>query len=193
MYETAADIDRRMAERLKAEREALGLTLEQLAERSLVSRAMISRIERRQSSPTAALLGRLCGGLEITLSSLLAGIDGAASEVLRAGDQPTWRDPKTGLRRRAMSPSGRGSPVEIIHGTLPPRARIDYPPMSGPIADQHIVGLEGTVQFGGGDVAHDVGPGDCLHCALDRPHFFANPGTEPCVYLVVLVKRRGEQ
>ena len=60
----------RLGRRLKATRLMRGLTLEQLAERSGVSRAMISRVERGESSPTAALLDRLCAGLGIVLSAL---------------------------------------------------------------------------------------------------------------------------
>src|SRR4051794_37641253 len=120
-------IEERIAARLRARREQLGLTLDELAGRSDVSRAMISRIERRESSPTAALLGRLCAGLGITLSSLMAAIEVEPSALLKAKDQPTWHDRATGFERRAVSPVATGSPVELVHGTLPPGARIDYP------------------------------------------------------------------
>lgn len=188
MNETAA-IETRIARRLKARRESLGYTLEALAERSGVSRAMISRIERQESSPTAALLGRLCAGLDITLSSLMAGIEGAGSALLKAARQPAWRDPATGFERRALSPPGTGSPVDLVHGTLPPGARIDYPPLTPPTYDQHIVGLDGRLRFISGGQSHDIDPGDCLHCALDAPHSFVNPGRKPARYLVVIAKR----
>ncbi len=57
------DIDELIARRLAALRKERELTLAQLAERCAVSKAMISRIERNQSSPTASVLGRLAGGL----------------------------------------------------------------------------------------------------------------------------------
>lgn len=188
MRQTAV-IETRIAQRLKARREGLGYTLETLAERSGVSRAMISRIERQESSPTAALLGRLCAGLDITLSSLMAGIEGEASALLKAERQPTWRDPATGFERRAVSPPGTGSPVELVHGTLPPGARIDYPPLAAPAYDQHLVGLDGRLRFISGGKPFDIDPGDCLHCALDVPHSFFNPGKKPARYLVVIAKR----
>jgi transcriptional regulator with XRE-family HTH domain len=181
-------IEDRIAARLRARREELGLTLEGLAERSEVSRAMISRIERRESSPTAALLGRLCAGLGITLSGLMAAVESSPSRLLAAAEQPTWRDPATGFERRAASPAGTGSPVELVHGTLPPGARIDYPALVPPRYDQHLFGLRGVLTFTSGGVSHAVGAGDCLHCALDRPHSFANRGRTPCSYLVVIAK-----
>ncbi|MFX7949532.1 helix-turn-helix transcriptional regulator, partial [Acinetobacter baumannii] len=78
------------------------------ADRAQVSRAMISRIERGDSSPTATLLGRLGAGLGVTLSMLMAAVEEAGPTLLRAADQPVWRDPETGFLRRAVSPTGIG-------------------------------------------------------------------------------------
>src|SRR5690242_20447124 len=92
------DLDASLAARLRAEREARGWSLSDLASRSGVSRAMISKIERGEASPTAALLGRLSGAFGLTLSTLLARAEGDASgigRVLRASAQPLWRDPAT--------------------------------------------------------------------------------------------------
>ena len=58
-FDHDTEIDRMLGQRLKAARQRHGLTLDALAERSGVSRAMISRVERGESSPTAALLVRL--------------------------------------------------------------------------------------------------------------------------------------
>src|SRR5215510_10519495 len=59
------DLNQRIAERVRDLRTARGLTLETLAERSGVSRSMISLIERGESSPTAVLLERLAAGLGV--------------------------------------------------------------------------------------------------------------------------------
>ncbi|MFB8167641.1 helix-turn-helix domain-containing protein, partial [Kitasatospora purpeofusca] len=56
--DTAAD--ERLAERLAELRVERGWTLEELARRADVSRSTLSRVERAEVSPTAALLGRLC-------------------------------------------------------------------------------------------------------------------------------------
>lgn len=185
------DIEARIAARLKARREELGLTLDLLAERSSVSRAMISRVERRESSPTAALLGRLCAGLETTLSSLMAGIeDISRTRFVAAAEQPFWRDPATGFERRAVTPGGTASAVEIVQGMLPPGARIEYPALNPTSYDQHILGQEGRLRFQLGDASFDIGPGDCLSTILDQPHSFGNPGKQPARYLVIIRKLR---
>ena len=57
--------------RVKALREAMGLSLRDLAERSGVGAATLSQVERGESSPTLAVAARIADGLELTLSQLL--------------------------------------------------------------------------------------------------------------------------
>ena len=184
------DIEARIASRLKARREELALSLADLAGRSAVSKAMISRIERRETSPTAALLGRLCAGLDITLSGLMAAVEDKNLVLLPAAAQPVWRDPETGFERRAVTPAGTGSSVEIVQATLPPGAKISYPALPAGAYDQHILGVSGVLRFSSGDDHFDIAAGDCLHCALDQPHVFTNETGEPCRYLVILARRK---
>src|ERR1700742_5096891 len=89
-------INQRIADRVRALRAARGLTLEALAERSGVSRSMISRVERGESSPTAVLLERLAFGLGSTLASLFDPPDASPSPLSRRAQQLAWRDPQSG-------------------------------------------------------------------------------------------------
>ena len=57
--------------RVRALREAEGLSLRDLAERSGVSAPMLSQVERGETSPTLAVADRIADGLELTLSQLL--------------------------------------------------------------------------------------------------------------------------
>src|SRR5689334_16561572 len=109
----------RIAARIREEREARDWSLADLAERSGVSRAMISKIERSEASPTAALLGKLSGAFGLTLSSLLARAEQASGRLARRGQQPRWTDPETGYGRRVVSPP-TGGPLEIVEVELPP-------------------------------------------------------------------------
>jgi transcriptional regulator with XRE-family HTH domain len=182
------DLDGLIARRLAEERAARDLTLEDLAHRSGVSRAMISRVERGESSPTAAVLGRLCAGLGITLSSLFAALEPAASPIARARQQPVWRDPATGYVRRAVSPPNTGSVQDIVDVTLPPRARVAYPAASYRGIDQHVLVLEGELEFGNGADVHRLDAGDCLHVQHVADSWFRNPGRRVVRYLVVLAR-----
>jgi transcriptional regulator with XRE-family HTH domain len=126
--EALTALERGLAVRLRAERQARDWSLSDLAARSGVSRAMISKVERAEASPTAALLGRLSGAFGLTVSALLARAEGDASSVgriMRSGAQPIWRDPATGYLRRAVSPLG--ADPELVHVELPPKAYVSYP------------------------------------------------------------------
>jgi transcriptional regulator with XRE-family HTH domain len=99
-------LSRSLAVTLQDARLARNLSVNALAERSGVSRAMIGKIEHGTAQPTAVLLGRLCGALGMTLSELVARAEGDGRRLMRAADQPQWTDPGTGYRRRAISPPG---------------------------------------------------------------------------------------
>lgn len=185
--------DQRLAERLMGERQARGWSLADLAGKSGVSRAMISRIERGESSPTAALLGRLSGAFGLSLSRLLARAEaGAGSEVTRAGEQPAWRDPATGFRRSSLTPAIEGAPpLELIGAELPPGAEIAYPASAYAfIEDQQILVLSGRLRFRQAAKAYDLGPGDCLRLGPASDCVFANRGKVLCRYIVAVLSRR---
>lgn len=179
-------IGRRIAARLKARREGLGLSLQALADVSGVSRAMISKIERAEASPTAVLLCRLCDGLGTTLSGLMAEVERAPAVLLRAAEQPRWRDPASGYLRIAVSPTGTASRLDVVRVELPPGAEVDYGPSTLAGAVQHLVVLSGRLVLTLAGQPFVLDPGDCLYMQVAPPKRFANPGAVPCHYFVLL-------
>ncbi len=184
--EESGELDRRLGQRLKAARLARSWTLDELASRTGVSRAMVSRVERGESSPTATLLMKLTTGLGISLSSLFNDRRGGGP-VARHAEQPVWRDPASGYVRRNVSPAGSGSELNIVDVTVPPGARIVIDRSQPPgHTDQQIWVLEGVLELTLGSVTHRLETGDCLHMRLDQPIAFHNPGAVPVRYAVVL-------
>src|SRR5262249_4258858 len=149
MRATATDIDQRIGARIRELRGAKGLTLDALAERADVSRAMLSRIERGESSPTAQLMNKVCGGLGITLSALFAEDAAAASPLARREAQTPWRDPATRYLRREVSPAGAS--VDIVEVEFPAGRSIAFDNMRMPEVEQQVWVLEGVLEM-------DVGP-----------------------------------
>src|ERR1700742_4037347 len=97
----AESLESQLAQRIKLERTQRNWSLAELAERSGVSKAMISKIEREEVSPTAAILGRLAAAFEMTLAALLLKAEGIP-RLSRAAVQKTWRDPATGYVRKQV-------------------------------------------------------------------------------------------
>lgn len=183
-------LEQSLAARLRMEREARAWSLSDLAGRSGVSRAMISKAERAEASPTAALLGRLSGAFGLTLSTLLARAEEDASGVgrlARAGQQPLWRDPATGYVRRAVSPPD--TEPELVHVELPPGARVPYPASAyAHLRGQCVWVLSGTLLFREGSAEHRLVAGDCLALGPPAACEFVNEAAEPCAYLVALAR-----
>ena len=188
MEHGSSGADARLAVRLRGLRAERGLTLDGLAERSGVSRSMISLVERGESSPTAAVLHRLATGLGTTLGSLFAEEGRSeASPVARRADQSAWRDPETGYVRRNLSPPGFPSPIELVEVILPPGALVAYdgvPPSIG--IGQQVWVLEGEIELTLGAETHRLAVGDCLAMRVDRPTAFRNPNDRPARYVVAL-------
>lgn len=180
--------DHGLARRLEQARHQAGLTLEALAARAGVSRATLSRIERAETSPTAAVLGRLCPVFGLTLSQLLADAEAETASLIPAASAKPWTDPATGFRRTVVSPPRRGYGVEIVRGELPPGATIAYerPPIA--LLEHHVVMLGGELELMVEGAVHRLQAGDCLRYRLAGPTRFVNRGPAPAIYLVVIRK-----
>ena len=180
-----------IGERVRLLRMARGQTLDDLAAASGVSRAMISRIERGEASPTAQLLSRLCAALDLTLSAFFAFSGETGDPLSRREGQVVWRDPETGYQRRAVSAPNTASRVEVIEVTFPPGARIAYPPETAKAGmTQHVWLFSGRLRMTLREAVHDLHPGDCLYMSITEGHVFENPGDEPAHYAVVLDRGR---
>jgi transcriptional regulator with XRE-family HTH domain len=177
-----------LAARIALEREARGWSLAELADRSGVSKAMISKIERGEASPTATLLGRLSGAFGLTLSTLLARAEQSGSRLLRAADQPQWQDPASGYLRRQVSPRS-DLPLELVRVELPPGASVSFPASSYTFIRQLMWVLKGKLTFIEGDAVHEMEPGDCLVLGPPADCTFKTRGRELCVYLVAVMRQ----
>ncbi|AWS96907.1 MULTISPECIES: helix-turn-helix domain-containing protein [Citrobacter] len=177
-------INQRIGARIRLERESRGWSLTELAERAGVSRAMIHKIERGESSPTATLLGRLSGAFGISMSMLIARAEMQEGKLLRLADQPVWHDPQSHYLRRHVSPRS-DLPIDLVQIELPAGSDIPMPASSYVQARQLIWLQQGELVFVEGDVRHEMKAGDCLELGPPNDCRFINETTQTCVYLVV--------
>jgi transcriptional regulator with XRE-family HTH domain len=190
MQDTASDLNRRIAERVRELRGARALSLDALAGKSGVSRSMISLIERGESSPTAVVLEKLAAGLGVMLASLFdapAAAPAAAGPVARREQQPQWQDPASGYVRRNVSPPGVAQPMQIVEVRFPAGARVAFETGARDVrVHQQVWVLEGAIDVTLGTARHRLRQGDCLAMQLDRPTMFHNPTRRPARYAVVI-------
>ena len=177
------DISLRIGKRVALERERRGWSLSELAERSGVSRAMIHKVERGESSPTATLLGKLSGAFGLTVSTLIARGEPRGTRVLSRADQEVWIDPDTGYERRQVITTPAGDITEVV---MPPGKEVAVPAESYDFGMHVIWVVEGVLTFVVGEEAHELAAGDRLRMGDPAPVIYRNASEEDVRYLVTV-------
>jgi XRE family transcriptional regulator, regulator of sulfur utilization len=173
--------------RVRALREAMDLSLRDLAERSGVSAPMLSQVERGDTSPTLAVAERIAAGLELSLSQLLRLDEADGVSVVRASERRTAG--RRGHRYEVLTPPLPGQRAEVSLHTLKPEATTggpDDPPMHEPGSRETAVVAEGRLRLVYGGVEYELGEGDTVTFDSDLPHHFENPGHEPARFYAIV-------
>lgn len=183
-------VDSDIARLLLKHRKARNLTITELAQRSGVSQAMISKVERGTSSPSAAILSRLANAMNITLSKLFAELEIHQNSLVRcAHQQQRWVDEQTGITRWSLSPAG-ASP-ELIKVDIPAMGQLTIPAS----ANEHLSGqtlwmLSGSLDFQVNHQTYHLQAGDCLALTFASEYQMSNPDSEQsCSYIVAFSQK----
>jgi transcriptional regulator with XRE-family HTH domain len=177
----------RLAHRIKLERDSRGWSLAELAERSAVSKATISKIERAEVSPTAVVLVRLASAFDLTLAGLMLRAESQRGRLSRNGEQPVWRDPETGYVRKQVF-SRPDHPLELVRVELPAKQHVTLPAASYAHIRQLAWVQAGNLVITEGSERHELATGDCLGFGSPADTTFANEGNSTCVYVVALAR-----
>ena len=177
-----------IARRIQYERKARGWSMTQLAARSDVSKAAISKIERGEMSPTASVLVRLAHAFDLTLAGLLMRAEREVGAVRRAADQPLWEDPESHYVRRQVFRAS-DNPVELARIYLPAGARVTIPSTGFNGIKEVIHVLEGKLELTVAGETHVLETGDSVGISKAGEVTYANPHDGPCTYLVALARR----
>jgi XRE family transcriptional regulator, regulator of sulfur utilization len=161
--------------RVKSLREAMDLSLRDLADRSGVSAPMLSQVERGDTSPTLAVAQKIASGLDLTLSQLLRLDESGHVVVVKRGDRRTRR--KRGHAVAELTPPLPGQRADVSEHTLAPGAATgapDDPPMHEPGSRETAVVLDGTLELFIDGQRHELAEGDSVTFDADLPHHFEN-------------------
>ncbi|MGM0703212.1 MAG: helix-turn-helix domain-containing protein [Pseudomonadota bacterium] len=175
-----------LASRVVELRKKRGLTLEQLAAASGVSRSMLSQIERGRANPTLAVTLRIAQAFGLNIGELVDQPWTASRiEVVRSDDaSQLFRDDRD-CRIRTLSPLHLEKSVEFYEVRLAPNARLH--------SAAHFEGTrelltvtQGRAVVEAGDNRCELGPGDSAHYHADLEHTIANVGDAELVGFLVV-------
>jgi transcriptional regulator with XRE-family HTH domain len=180
--------------RVKSLREAMDLSLRDLAERSGVSAPMLSQVERGDTSPTLAVAQKIASGLDLTLSQLLRLDEDRHVVIVRAGKGRTRR--RRGHKLEELTPPLPGQRADVSIHTLAPGAATgapDDPPVHEPGSRETTVVIEGTAELFIDGQRHELREGDSVTFDADLPHHFENNGEADARLIAVVAAglRRG--
>jgi transcriptional regulator with XRE-family HTH domain len=185
---TVAELPPAIGPRVKALREAMGLSLRDLADRSGVSAPMLSQVERGETSPTLTVAGRIAAGLELRLSQLLRLDEGGAVTVTRPGNRPAGGDGRAGHRYEVLTAALPGQRAELSRHVLKPggaTGTADDPPIHEPGTRETALVEAGRIVLHCDGEEHPLHAGDCVTFDADLPHHFSNPGPGEARFLAV--------
>jgi transcriptional regulator with XRE-family HTH domain len=177
-----------VGQRVKALREAMQLSLRDLAERSGVSAPMLSQVERGETSPTLSVAARIARGLDLTLSQLLR-LDEAAHVVIVTKDQRRQGPSKAkGHRYEMVTPPLPGQRVMLSVHTLDPGASTGGEgdsPIHEPGSRETLLVEKGALDLMIDGERRTINEGDSVTFDADLPHHFENPTKATTTFLAV--------
>ncbi|MEP5762265.1 MAG: XRE family transcriptional regulator [Litoreibacter sp.] len=175
-----------LGNRLNSERRNHNLTIDALANKSGVSRSMISKVERGEAQPTTSVLGKLAEALDLSISQLVGGPQITGALVVRKADQPRFSEESSGFERRSLSPLYRGRGIDLVLNTLPPNSRTGPFPSHRAGVEEHLWVQSGNLMVEVGEEQHHLKAGDFLFYPADRDHSFINNEDTPAVFMIAI-------
>jgi transcriptional regulator with XRE-family HTH domain len=175
--------------RVKALREAAGLSLRDLSECSGVSAPMLSQVERGETSPTLTVAARIAAGLDLRLSQLLRLDEQGAVTIVRAAQRQHGGNRRRGHSFEVLTSAQPGQRAELSRHLLASggaTGALDDPPMHEPGSRETALVESGSVVLVCDGQRYELVAGDCVTFDADLPHHFENPTDAEAVFLAVV-------
>ncbi|GAB2762077.1 cupin domain-containing protein [Salinifilum aidingensis] len=183
--QAASSTEEELGRHIRDARRERGLTLEQLAERTGLSRSYLSNVERNVNSPTIGTLRTVLDAIGVSLVQLFRTVEGAPRTLVRPDDRvEIVSTGNAAIRYELLNPNPSGR-LEMLIMKVAPGAS------SGPVAHTHAgeeVGfmISGQLRYWVDETCYDLHAGDAVSFESTRPHRYENAGEEEAVSLWTL-------
>ena len=176
-------INQNIAKNLNKIRKEKGLTLNDLAEVSGVSKSMLSEIERGGTNPTILVLWKIADGLKIPLTQLIS--EETANYTLVRQKQQALLNQDNGYQIFSIFPYYDQHKTEVLEVSIQPKGKLSN---SG-----HRIGVDETTYVLNGEIMLKLGneqfilhSGDTIRFKGGLPHQYINQTDEPVHFLNIL-------
>ena len=177
-----------LAQRIRSARTERQLTLEQVAERTGLTKSVLSKFENFRVTPSLGALGNIAEALGVTMSELLDGVDEKPRMVVVRSDErlPLERDrPASRIRYNALAHKRRDKVMEPFLLEVP--TGVARSPRLAHEGEEFIMVLKGRIEYEYGDERLRLEVGDCMYADGSVEHTLNNPGDDTAEVLVVWV------
>jgi transcriptional regulator with XRE-family HTH domain len=170
--------------RIRHLRQAMGMTLRDLAERAGVTESFLSQVERGLASPSISSLRRIASSLGESIGSLFD--EEAESGVLvRAADRRVIDYPGLHARDEFVT-AARGGKLQVILSVIQPGGGTGDEPYTHDSDEECVLVLEGSLDLWVGDTHHALQEGDSVVHPSRVPHRNRNSGDRVAKVLFIL-------
>jgi XRE family transcriptional regulator, regulator of sulfur utilization len=176
----AAELAARVAANLREHRRRRDMSLDQMAQRTGVSRAGLSQIETCKTNPSLGVLWKIAAGLGVPFAELI-GEGQTGVSVLRRDDSRVLRSTDHKLESRPLMPAAGGNQLEMYELRLSARAQ-HVSDAHGPGTRELVTVLNGNLRMVVGSQSHELGPGDSMLFDSNQAHTYDNPGPSEARY-----------
>lgn len=173
---------------LRELRKQKGLSLNDLAHVSGVSRSMLSQMETGRSVPSVVVLCKIARGLEVPVTAFLKSAEGEAPSFLSAEQTPLRISADGKCAWRTLTPGDRDRHAEFYEVSLRAGGIEKAPPYPQGVRANLAVS-EGLLLVAIGGQRHRLAAGDVLEFAAGAPHSYINPGNGEALFYLVLHHR----
>ncbi|WP_112324374.1 cupin domain-containing protein [Oceanibium sediminis] len=159
-------------------RQARSMSIKSLAERSGLSIALISQIERGISSASVRVLAKLADGLNVAISDMFEqGLDHTTPDrvVARKQDHQRIDLNRTGISKELLTPFNTDPHLDIYLMTIEPDGSSSEEDFVHQGEEAGVV-LEGGMELFVDGKRYVLGEGDSFRFASSRPHRYRNAG-----------------
>lgn len=175
-----------MAQRIKAQRRELGLTLEQVASRTGLTRSVLSKVENFRVTPSLPALVKIAEALGVTVAELVTGLEEKPQlAIVRKGEgAPVDRDrPGSTIVYESLAYERSTKAMEPLLLTVPGgTARREALAHEG---EEFLMVLSGSVDLEYGTRIERLKAGDCAYFDAHVEHRLINPNKPPAQVLCV--------